>query len=224
MRVSLHEGDPFVRVEMAIDWHERRRLLRIEHDLDLVAREVVYGAPHGAVRRSTRFETPAERARFEVPGQRFAYVCDDRGDGFASFALDTYGWSGRMEKDDAMLLGHSLLRGTVWPDPGADIGEHALTWAVAPTRNATLGALEAAWRRFARLSGVPLFDSGDESIVVERVSRPRTATAWWFASASAMVFRARCVYAAVRGCARPSQSMGWSDRSVRRRVSRAKRL
>ena len=55
------EGDPFVRVEMAIDWHERRRLLRVEHDLDVAASEVVYGAPHGVVRRSTRFETPAER-------------------------------------------------------------------------------------------------------------------------------------------------------------------
>ena len=167
MRVSLHEGDPFVRVEMAIDWHERRRLLRVEHDLDVSAGEAVYGAPHGVVRRSTRFETPAERARFEVPGQRFAYVCDEGGDGFASFALDTYGWSGRMEKNESMLLGHSLLRGTAWPDPGADLGEHVLTWAVAPTRNATLGGLEAAWRRFARLSGVPLFDSSDESIVVE---------------------------------------------------------
>ena len=72
-----------------------------------------------------------------------------------------------MGKDDGMLLGHSLLRGTAWPDPGADLGEHTLAWAVAPTRNATLGGLEAAWRRFARLSGVPLFDSGDESIVVE---------------------------------------------------------
>jgi alpha-mannosidase len=167
MLVSLHAGDPFVRIEMAIDWHERRRLLRVEHDLHIAALEAVYGAPHGVVRRSTRFETPAERARFEVPGQRFAYMCDQRGDGFASFALDTYGWSGRMGKDDGMLLGHSLLRGTAWPDPGADLGEHTLAWAVAPTRNATLGGLEAAWRRFARLSGVPLFDSGDESIVVE---------------------------------------------------------
>jgi alpha-mannosidase len=167
MRVSLLEGDPFVRVEMAIDWHERRRLLRVEHDLDIAAPEAVYGAPHGVVRRSTRFVTPAERARFEVPGQRFAYVCDERGDGFASFALDTYGWSGRTEKNDGMVLGHSLLRGTGWPDPTADRGEHVLSWAVAPTRNASLGGLEAAWRRFARLSGVALFDSVDESIVVE---------------------------------------------------------
>jgi alpha-mannosidase len=166
MRLSLASGEPFVRVELAVDWSERRTLLRIEHDLEIEAGEAVYGAPHGTVRRSAGTGTPEERARFEVPGQRFAFVQDRVGDGFVAFALDTYGWNALAGEDAGIRLGHSLLRGTTWPDPDADRGEHLLTWALAPASGATIGAIETAWRSFARITGVPLFDSGDTSIAL----------------------------------------------------------
>ena len=166
MRLSLFENEPFVRVELAVDWNERRTLLRIEHELALRTDSITYGAPHGTVRRSAREDTEADRARFEVPGQRFAYARDPSGDGFVAFALDTYGWSARLGKDGRMELGHSLLRGTTWPDPNADRGEQMLSWALAPTRDASLGAIEMAWRRFAAMSGVPLFETDVESVAV----------------------------------------------------------
>jgi alpha-mannosidase len=166
MRLTLFENEPFVRVELAVDWNERRTLLRVEHDLALDTDSVTYGAPHGTVQRSAREDTPAERARFEVPGQRFAYVRGASGDGFVAFALDTYGWSAGLGNDGGMKLGHSLLRGSNWPDPNADRGEQSLRWALAPARDASLGAIETAWRRFAEVSGVPLFETGEESIAV----------------------------------------------------------
>ncbi|HEY1428778.1 MAG TPA: glycoside hydrolase family 38 C-terminal domain-containing protein, partial [Candidatus Tumulicola sp.] len=166
MRVSLAHGEPFLRVELAVDWNERRTLLRVEHELDVASGEVTYGVPHGTVVRSARNETPEERARFEVPGQRFAVARDAAGDAFVAFALDTYGWNALAGKDASMLLGHSLLRGTMWPDPDADRGEHLLTWGLAPASRATIGDIETAWLRFARISGVPLFDSGDAAIAV----------------------------------------------------------
>jgi alpha-mannosidase len=166
MRFSLFENEPYLRVELAVDWNERRTLLRVEHELALHTDSVTYGAPHGTVRRSAREDTEAERARFEVPGQRFAYARGASGDGFVAFALDTYGWSARLGKDGRMELGHSLLRGTTWPDPDADRGEQSLSWALAPTRDASLGAVETAWRRFAAMSGVPLFEMDDESVSV----------------------------------------------------------
>jgi alpha-mannosidase len=166
MRFSLFENEPYLRVELAIDWNERRTLLRVEHELALHTDSVTYGAPHGTVRRSAREDTEAERARFEVPGQRFAYARGPSGDGFVAFALDTYGWSARLGKDGRMELGHSLLRGTTWPDPDADRGEQSLSWALAPTRDASLGAVETVWRRFAAMSGVPLFELDDESVSV----------------------------------------------------------
>jgi alpha-mannosidase len=171
MRLSLAAGEPFLRVDLAVDWRERRRLLRTESELALVADDVAYGAPHGVVIRSARTDTAERRAQYEVPGQRFAFVRDDaRGFGLACFALDTYGWNGRRalasSGDGGVHLGHSLLRGTTWPDPLADVGEHRLSWAYAPTENWSYGAIERAWQRFAAEPSVPLFDSDDEAVLV----------------------------------------------------------
>ncbi|HTX58627.1 MAG TPA: glycoside hydrolase family 38 C-terminal domain-containing protein, partial [Verrucomicrobiae bacterium] len=166
MRLTLREGDPYLRVELAVDWRERRTLLRLENWLAVRAEEAIYGAPHGTVTRSARADTAQRRARFEVPGQRFALVRDGEGTGVALFSLDAYGWSARALAKGGVRLGHSLLRSTGWPDPRADAGEAAFAWAFAPVRGAGVGAVESAWRRFAGDEGVPLFESGDDAIAV----------------------------------------------------------
>jgi alpha-mannosidase len=161
MHLSLRANDPFLRVELAVDWRERRRILRVENALAIDATSAFFGSPHGIVERSTLRDTPERRAAFEVPGQRFAFAHNENGDGLALFSLDTYGWSARRTGDGALELGHSLLRGTTWPDPDADLGEHRLAWAYAPLRKAGVGALERAWEAFANESRVRLFDSSD---------------------------------------------------------------
>ncbi len=165
MRVELREGEPFLRLELDIDWHARRTLLRVENRFAVETREVTYGSPHGTIVRSALRETPAERAKFEVPGQRFAAVRDARGEGAAVFSLDTYGWSA-LSNGAEIALGHSLLRGTVWPDPDADEGSHRLSYAYAPLGSASAGALERAWLRFAHERRVRLFTTEDESVLV----------------------------------------------------------
>ena len=166
MRVALLEGEPFLRVDLAVDWHERRTLLRIENWLVVNGDAVVYGAPHGTVQRSARTDTPDRRARFEVPGARFACTQDDAGNGLALFALDTYGWDAQTLPGGGIRLGHSLLRATTWPDPNADRGEHMFSWAFAPLRGATKGAIERAWDAFANGSRVRLFLSEDDAVLV----------------------------------------------------------
>ena len=165
MRISLGANDPFLRVDFTVAWNERRRLLRMESWFAVDAQSVTYGAPHGVVERSARRDTPELRARYEVPGQRFAFVRDG-GRAVAVFALDTYGWSARALADGGLALGHSLLRSTTWPDPHADRGEHRLSWAFAPASGAPIGALERAWEAFAGTSRVPLFETDDESVLV----------------------------------------------------------
>jgi alpha-mannosidase len=163
MRVTLERDEPFLRVDVAVNWVERRKLLRIESWLAVETDRATFGAPHGVVHRSGRRETPAERARYEVPGQRYALACDEAGAGVAIFALDTYGWSARTLRDGGIAVGHSLLRSTSWPDPEADRGEHRLSWAFAPVAKAPIGAIEGAWEQFAGEPRVRLFSSDDES-------------------------------------------------------------
>ena len=165
MRFELRRDEPFLRVDLAIDWRERRTLLRVENRFALGAESVTYGSPHGSIVRSALRNTPQERAKFEVPGQRFAFAGDARGDGVAIFALDTYGWSA-LATGAEIALGHSLLRGTTWPDPGADLGEHYLSYAFAPFAGARISRLERAWSHFAHERRVRLFTCEDESVLV----------------------------------------------------------
>jgi len=167
MRIALMDGEPFLRVDLSVDWRERRRLLRVENWLPLAAPRATYGSPHGTIERSTRRDTPQERAKFEVPGQRFAVIRDDDGTGLAMFALDTYGWSARTLKAGGIRVGHSLLRGTTWPDERADLGRHDLAWAFAPlARGISIGDLEHTWQRFAHEPRVLLFRCSDDAVLV----------------------------------------------------------
>jgi alpha-mannosidase len=172
MRLSLLEDEPFLRVELAVDWRERRRLLRVENWLTVSTGEVTYGAPHGVVARSALTDTPERRARYEVPGQRFAIARSaaagsvPRGEGLALLAIDTYGWSANALGRGGLRLGHSLLRGTTWPDPNADLGEHRLTWAFAPLDGQSPGTIERWWERYACEPSVRLFTTPDDGIAV----------------------------------------------------------
>lgn len=165
MRMALYADEPFVRVELNVAWRERHRLLRIENTLPFAAPDVRYGTPHGNIARRTGTDTPAERAKFEVPGQRYALAVGPSGGGLALLALNTYGWSARLS-DAGTQLGHSLLRSTSWPDPDADRGEQAFSYAFAPVASARIGGLERLWERFACEPRVRLCTCADESVLI----------------------------------------------------------
>ncbi len=166
MQVSLAGDEPFLRIDLRVDWTERRKLLRVENWLAIGTDSVTYGSPHGTISRSARNRTPAEQAKFEVPGQRFAAVRDGEGNGVAVLSLDTYGWSARALPKGGMRLGHSLLRGTTWPDARADKGEHRFSYAFAPLVDAGNGDLERMWEAFAHERRVRLFTCEDRSVLV----------------------------------------------------------
>ena len=163
-RYSLDPGDPFLRVDWALDWREHHALLRIENDAAFFAGRARFGAPHGAVDRNPAPRSPQERAKFEACGQRYARLDGPRG-GLAMLVLDTYGWSLERGRHGTQF-GHSLLRGPVWPDPGADRGTHAISLAYLPFAQLGMGELEAAWERFAGVVGVPMFTSDDPALLV----------------------------------------------------------
>ncbi len=165
MRIALFAAEPFLRVDLIVDWRERKTLLRVENWLAIDSDRVLYGAPHGTLERTARRDTAQERAKYEVPGQRFAAI-QDGARGFALFALDTYGWSARALPKGGLQLGHSLLRGTTWPDPEADLGEAAFSLALAPFSAATIGALERAWELFAHERRVRLFTTRDDALLI----------------------------------------------------------
>jgi len=165
MRIELRADEPYLRIELAIDWRENHTLLRVEHRLAIAARDVRYGQAHGSLVRTAYPQTAAERARFEVPAQRYALV-DDGQRGCALLAPDSYGWNAVGLPKGGVRLGMSLLRSPRWPDPDADRGEHHIAYALAPTAGALPSALEAAWTGYAVPERVRLFTTDASGVLV----------------------------------------------------------
>lgn len=166
MRIALLEDEPWLRVEIGAAWHENHVLLRAEHRVVLRARDVRYGQQHGTLVRTAYPTTDAERAKFEVPGQRWAHVTDGE-HGLAVFAPDLHGWSAAGLEGGGVRLGTSLLRAPRWPDPMADRGEQRLEYAFVPTSGASVSALEHAWLSYvAPEQDVRLFTCEEQSVLI----------------------------------------------------------
>jgi alpha-mannosidase len=177
MRIALLEDEPWLRVECFADWEESHVLLRAEHRIALHARDVRFGEQHGTIVRSAYPATDAERAKFEVPGQRWAHVTDGE-HGLAVFTPDLYGWNAVGLKDGGVRLGTSLLRAPRWPDPLADRGHQKLEYAFVPTSGAAISALEHAWLSYvAPEERVRLFTCDDASVLVVAVHPSDDASA-----------------------------------------------
>ena len=164
MRLSLAADEPWLRVELAIAWNAEHVLLRSEHWLATDARAIRYGAPHGTVVRTAYPQTPAERAKFEAPGHRYAAL-ETTGFGFAQFVTDSYGWSAR-GLEPGIALGHSLLRATNWPAPRVDRGEQHISYALVPTDGVAISGLEQAWLDYAHAPRVRLFSCEDPAVLI----------------------------------------------------------
>ncbi len=162
--ISLAANEPYLRVELAVDWRERHTLLRFENELAFAGTRARFGTPHGSVERPCAPSTRAERAKFEACGQRYARI-DGRAGTLAIFALDTYGWSVARGRG-VTRLGHSLLRGPTWPDPETDLGAHGFALALVPAGAISMGELETMWDRFAGRDEVPMFTCYDGAALV----------------------------------------------------------
>lgn len=128
--ITLEAGSPRLDVHMTADWHEKHILLKVAFPVNAQADNATFEIPYGSIERTTLRETPAEKAKFEVPANRWA---DYSGEGRGISLLNNckYGYDAKNEKP-YNLLRLSLLRSPEWPDPTADQGHHEFTYSFYP--------------------------------------------------------------------------------------------
>jgi alpha-mannosidase len=122
----LRRDADYLDVENDVDWHERRKLLKVGFAFGVAPDTATFEIPYGTIGRSGRPRTQAERAKWEVPGQRWADVSAD-GYGVSVLNDSKYGWDYR---NDVLRL--TLLKAPVWPDSTADRGHHRFRFAILP--------------------------------------------------------------------------------------------
>jgi alpha-mannosidase len=113
-------------IETEIDWHDRHCLLRTLTPVDIRAPFATFEHANGVVRRTTHNNTSWDAAQFEVPAHRFADL-SEAGFGVAILNDAKYGHSVK-----GNVLGLSLVRSPVYPDPLADEGGQRFTYALYP--------------------------------------------------------------------------------------------
>lgn len=125
--VVLTLGADTVQFETEVDWQERLRMLRVEFEPEAWSDEVACEIQFGHIMRSTRDDTPQERAQFEICAHRWVDVSDERGFGFSVLNDGKYG-----HRVKERLISLNLLRSPIYPDRHADRGTHRFSYAVHP--------------------------------------------------------------------------------------------
>jgi len=126
--VALFAGEPLITFDTEVDWRETDKLLKAAFPVAVQSRRATYEIQFGHIDRPTHRSTSWDRARFEVPAQRWADL-SEAGYGVALLNDCKYGYD---IKDNVMRL--SLLRAPTTPDPEADRGRHRFSYALYPHR------------------------------------------------------------------------------------------
>ena len=113
-------------VETYVDWHERQVLLRALFPVGVRSHEATFETMYGVAKHPTHSNTSWDAARFEVCAHRFADLSEP-GYGVSLLNDGKYGHSARDN-----VLGISLLKSPLYPDPLADEGEHRFTYSLFP--------------------------------------------------------------------------------------------
>ncbi|PSB04671.1 alpha-mannosidase [Merismopedia glauca] len=119
-------NSPILKIATQVDWRERHIFVKAAFDFNWSADAVTYEIPCGVISRTTRPQTPEEKAKWEVPAFRWADLTSNNY-GVSLLNDSKYGYDAKPGQ-----LRLSLLRGATWPDPQADVGHQEFTYAVYP--------------------------------------------------------------------------------------------
>ena len=119
-------GSPLLKIKTVANWQEKHVLVKAAFGLNIEADFATCEIPGGAIERTTKPQTAAEKAKWEVPILRWVDISNDD---FGVSLLNDCKYGCDLQPNQLRL---TLLRGSTWPDEQADIGIHEFTYAVYP--------------------------------------------------------------------------------------------
>jgi alpha-mannosidase len=129
--ICLYHGLPRIDFVTRVDWRERQTVLKAGFPLAVRAAHATYEVQFGAYERPTHRNTSWDEEKFEVCAQRWADL-SEAGYGVSLLTDCKYGYDCLDTGCHGSNLRLTLLRGTEYPDPHADLGVHEFTYSLLP--------------------------------------------------------------------------------------------
>ncbi len=124
--ISLGHASRRIDFKTTIQWEQRHTLLKVAFPVEILSPSATYEIQFGNIERPTHRNTSWDWAKFESCAQKWVDLSE--GDYGVSLLNDCkYGHDIREN-----VLRLTLLRGTTYPDPLADQGEHRFTYSLLP--------------------------------------------------------------------------------------------
>lgn len=124
--VSLGADSPEIRIQNEIDWNEKKILMKALFPVDIHTDEATFEIQYGNVTRKTHRNTSWDFARFEVCMHKWMDVSENNY-GVSVLNDCKYGVS----VNDG-VIGVSLLKSAVYPNPDADKEHHSFGFSIYP--------------------------------------------------------------------------------------------
>lgn len=124
--ISLAANSALIEFDVAISWHEKHKLLKVEFPLAVRSPVARFETQFGHTERPTHTNQPTDAAMFETCGHKYADLSES-GYGVALLNDCKYGYSCR-----GSTLCLSLLRAPKAPDENCDMGQHFIRYGIYP--------------------------------------------------------------------------------------------
>ncbi len=132
----LYADIPRLDIRTTADWHEEHILLKASFPVNVNADYATYDMAYGSIQRTTHPQTPAEKAKFEVPAHKYADLSEEQ---YGVTLMNDCKY-GHDVNDNVMRL--TLLRSPQTPMPHkrpdnyvapfADQGKHEFNYSIYP--------------------------------------------------------------------------------------------
>lgn len=124
--ITIYSDIPRIDFKTHVDWQETEKMLKAAFFANVLSSKATYEIQFGAIERPTHWNTPYDRAKFEVCGHKWADLSEG-GYGLSLLNDSKYGYD---IKDNCMRI--TLLRAPTDPDPDADKGIQEFCYSLLP--------------------------------------------------------------------------------------------
>jgi alpha-mannosidase len=157
--------DDRIEINCGVDWHERRKLLKVHFESNVLCDDALHEIQFGHVKRPCHASHAFAADRYESCSNRWTALCEENR-GFAILQAGS-----RAVSTDRGEIALSLLRAPLVPDDTADRGHHSFSYAIMPfaTTFKDSGVVKAgmAFAEGGRVNAG--FDLDSDAIILETI-------------------------------------------------------